>query len=180
MGIVLPTTPRTDAKRPQETATAHAAVCSQSSKQVETGYFGLSLLALGWKPVREQRQRSRPSRLRALARDAEKGVFPIYDFRRAVRISDDMRRGGLAAFVVTVLALGGASCGGKEAAQKISAYHIKKGMTKKDVRSVAGAADRTTRRCWIYFATKPKPHPSRVRICFRHGRVSFNRIVVYG
>jgi hypothetical protein len=95
------------------------------------------------------------------------------------RISDDMRRRGLAAFVVTMLALGGTSCGGGKGEKKITAYHIRKGMTNKDVRSVAGAPDRTTRRCWIYFATKPNP-PSRVRICFRHGRVSFIRTVVYG
>jgi hypothetical protein len=86
---------------------------------------------------------------------------------------------GLAAFVVvTVLALGGTSCE-KAGDKKITAYHTRKGMTDKDVRSVAGAPDRTTRRCWIYFVTKPNP-PSRVRICFKHGRVSFIRTVVYG
>jgi hypothetical protein len=91
-----------------------------------------------------------------------------------------MQRRGIGAFVVAVLALGGTSCGERMGEKKISAYHIRKGMTNKDVRSVAGAPDRTTRRCWIYFATKPNPHPSRVRICFRHGRVSFIRTVVYG
>jgi hypothetical protein len=90
-----------------------------------------------------------------------------------------MWRRGLAAFVVaTMLALGATSCG-KEGEKKINAYHTRKGMTNKDVRSAAGAPDRTTRRCWIYFVTKPNP-PGRVRICFRHGRVSFIRTVVYG
>jgi hypothetical protein len=94
------------------------------------------------------------------------------------RISDDVRR-GLAAFVVMVLALGGTSCGSGKAKEQISAYHVKKGMSKNDVFSVGGLPDRTTRHCWIYFVRKPKPHPSRIRICFKHGRVSFIRTVVY-
>jgi hypothetical protein len=90
-----------------------------------------------------------------------------------------MQRRGLAAFLVTVLALWGASCGGTQRAEKVAAFQFRAGMTKNQVRSVSGAADRTTPHCWIYFTPKPKP-PSRIRICFRHGRVSFVRIVVYG
>ncbi|MDP9226456.1 MAG: hypothetical protein M3P18_21980 [Actinomycetota bacterium] len=92
-----------------------------------------------------------------------------------------MRRRGLAGFFVTVLALLGTSCGvGAHRTERVAAFQFRAGMTKKEVRSVSGVADRTTRHCWIYFALKPKPHPSRIRICFRHGRVSFIRVVVYG
>ena len=96
-------------------------------------------------------------------------------------ISLDMRRRELAALVMIVLALGGASCGsGNKGDKQIAAYHVKKGMTKKEVLSTGGLPNRTTRHCLIYFVTKPKPHRSRIRICFRHGRVSFIRFIVYG
>ena len=89
-----------------------------------------------------------------------------------------MQSRALASVAVTVLTFGLTACGINTRHKTTAAAHVRSGgLTKNDVLAVAGVPNRMSRRCWIYFATKPSP--ARIRYCFTRGHVSFLRMVFY-
>jgi hypothetical protein len=63
-----------------------------------------------------------------------------------------------------------AACGSSQKATGV--FAVKKGMTRAQVRSVAGSPYRVGGGCWLYHATKNGTSIDGMRFCFMHGKVS--------
>jgi hypothetical protein len=73
----------------------------------------------------------------------------------------------LAALSLSILASG---CGGHS--RKLDASAIRVGMSKPQVKRVAGTPSRTTQHCWIYRLPHPTADLDARRVCFADGRVA--------
>lgn len=73
-----------------------------------------------------------------------------------------------------------AACGGSHKATGV--FAVKKGMTRAQVRSVAGVPGpgSSGKGCWIYHATKKGTSIDGMRFCFTDGKVSRIQTAVHG
>jgi SmpA / OmlA family len=76
-----------------------------------------------------------------------------------------------------LLAAAPAGCGGHESADVFS---VKRGMTKEQVRRLAGSPYRAGPKCWLYRASKEGTPIDAMRFCFTNGRVSLVQTGVHG
>lgn len=86
-----------------------------------------------------------------------------------------MKTTAAAAALVATLALAG--CGGSHKASGV--FAVKKGMTKQQVRGVAGSPYRAGPNCWLYRATKPGTSIDGMRFCFTNGHISLIQTSVH-
>jgi outer membrane protein assembly factor BamE (lipoprotein component of BamABCDE complex) len=61
-----------------------------------------------------------------------------------------------------------------------SVFAVTKGMTKEQVRELAGRPYRSDRNCWLYHASRAGTNVDGRRFCFTNGRVSLVQTAVHG
>jgi len=79
-------------------------------------------------------------------------------------------------FAALGMAIAVAGCGSHRAS---GVFSVKKGMTQRQVREVAGAPDTRTPNCWLYHATKKGTSIDGMRFCFKNGRVSLVQTAIH-
>jgi outer membrane protein assembly factor BamE (lipoprotein component of BamABCDE complex) len=85
----------------------------------------------------------------------------------------------LAALAVIALAALLVGCGSSH--KDSGAFEVTTGMTKQEVRHVAGAPYRRSgRNCWLYHASKKGTSIDGMRFCFANGTVSRIQTAVHG